>query len=268
VNIINHDLIAKYDDLAERFFKKESALLNNKNSEKIEIFDAGSINKMKENIFLSGNKRVPGKCDILTAYFDIDDEAVNEVVYDIRSDLKKILPADFDLYFSPVNTLHISLVMIHDLRPSDMENKELLLLRKNEKEISEIHDILDKIIYEPFYINLYGFRFGYDGAGILTFIDNGDVSRLRILIGKSIEKYMTGQLIKYDKPFIHTTIFRIFEDVGMDIYKELVNIQKKYLELLEKNIKLKIIKFNLSREIGWQHSKVEKIGEYYLVKQK
>ncbi len=262
-----------YDQMAIDFLNRNTTFSTNKEREfQIDLTDhkeyfaekedKNKIEDMKINIPLKNKIRHPGQCDVLTTYFEINDKRINRISKKIENKMNHVLPSNFDIYFPEYSTYHISLVMIHDLRPVDMNNSEMLLHRKSEKEIQKINDLLSEVNIKPFTINLYGLRIGSDGCGLFTFSDDGNVEKLRSVIGDKISPYLQGEYLKYKKPFIHTTIFRILDQVDGGTYEKIKDIQREYFCVLNSDISLKIKKFEFSRETSWQHTKIQKLNIY------
>lgn len=267
------ELELKYDSLALDFFqlvdrKKLSNINYYSQLKEKTFFSLSKQEEMNVNIPLKNEKRIPEQCDVLTTFMSLNDEKTIDYINNITDDILTSFPSGIDYYRSPKEDFHISLVMLHDLRPIDMTNKVLQNSKISREELNKITYILDKEEslrnFKKIELTLYGFRIVSDGSIIALFIDNGETLGLREKIGNSISSYLQPQHLNYKKPFIHITVARFFEQITYETLLKVYKKQRQYFYLADKNIRTFISKFHLAHESEWMHSKINIIKSYNL----
>lgn len=261
-NPMNSELESLYDRMACEF------LQHGWDGQTMPPPDGTTVAAMRENIPKDEGGRTPGKCDVLTTYIPIDNEDMCKELYKIRYEVKKVLGDEFDCYEPPEKDFHISLVMLHDVRPVDWNNERVKSARIDDDKFEEIKCCIENALVESdvrsYSLNLYGIRFSArDGAVMGVFLDNGETRHLRNAIGKAVSQYVNRELLKYDKPFIHVTLLRPMDVFSAETVAKLRRKQREYF-CFANGKEMQVDSIVLGKETQWMHANVTEIGKFPL----
>ena len=228
-----------------------------------------AIVAMKDNIPVVNGRRTPDECDVLTTYIPLTTSGIQEVLTQYVKEVKKIFHSNVDYYRTLPEAFHISLVMLHDVRPVDMDNAALRQAVLSDQRIAkakaQIALAIDNSDISSYKIRLYGIRFSAsDGAMMAMFIDNGETRQLRRIIGEAVNEHLNRSLLQYDKPFIHITLLRPLSAIPDDTLRALRRKQRELLLLTDANITVQVNSIVLGRERRWMHEEVNVIERFDL----
>ncbi len=230
-----------------------------------EILRPGKLADMNANIPLVNGVRTPGACNVLTTYIPITDETMLGMLRNLTDAVLAEYPHDADVYRVPEEAFHISLVMLHDIRPANMEKDKFKASILGPAQIKEAQEKLASVKVPAFDLTLEGLRFGsFDGSTIAVFTAHGlDIRELRTAIESPIAHLLRPDLIMHEKNMIHISLLRPLQQFDGPTLKRLQRISRTFREVAP--VTMHVDRFQLGLETRWQHTEVDVLGTYRLV---
>ena len=232
------------------------------------FLDAAAVEKMQKNVPVVNGQRVPGECDVLSTYFVLSSHSVNHRLDYCLDDVLDAIPPDIDVYRTPHSARHVCLVMLHDLRPTDLDDVQMREAILSDQLIDRISAQLERQRHEDRWpsvqLQLHGLRIGLDGAVIAVFTDDGGTDCLRRSIAAAVSPYVHRNRLKYRKPFIHVTLARILGRLDFDTILRLFDKQRRYLYVGGDTLGERVEAVHLGRETRWMHSDIRVLRSFAL----
>jgi len=175
------------------------------------------------------------------------------------------LPTEFDHYVVPPAAYHMSLVMIQDIRPVDMDKKEMKRLKLSKRKIRKLTRLFDKTIRKQkprrYELKLYGIFFSArDGAMVAAFEDECQTCRIRAEIAGGLQAFRKEQKLKFPKNLLLITLLRPLEQLPPQSLGALQDKQRKIFPLKDVELSLPVRKVALDKESRWMHAKVKELS--------
>lgn len=253
----NSRLEADYEQKYQTFMKTQPGTA--------EYYKKDALDPLNINLPLVDGKRTPAKCDVLTTFVHVNNQKLIDYLNKIIDDVVGVFPEGFDYYRTPQEAWHVSLVMLHDVRPADMNNPIALANVKTEEEIKKIDSIIKNIALKSFNIQLAGIRImPHDGSVLAVFYDSGEkLVNMREDIRSAITGHGFLEDKKYPKGMVHISLLRSLQVADAETFAKLKELQEKYKNA-EEPFSEEITEFYMGRETLWSHSKVDIINTYKL----
>lgn len=250
------NLVRKYHEMADGFLALGSE------EEKKAFLNEEKLESMRENFSREGPPYVPGVCDVLTTYIPVEHQALTDFLFEKAELIIPLLAERLPYYLVPPSTYHISLVMVQDFRPVDMEKADKRALALTEAQAEEVRRIFSETVEarkpERFDLRLYGILFSpIDGAMLAVFVDDGQTLGLRTLLGDAVKPFLVEELREYKKPLIHVTLLRPLSQVSADVLRGLQDKQRRCFPMVDAGLTLPVRKIAIGRERVWMHAEVE-----------
>ncbi len=227
--------------------------------------DPDAIENMQANFEKEGPSFVPGKCDVVTTYIPVKDRRLVEFLSKTVEAVTSLLPKELDHYVVPPAAYHMSLVMIQDIRPVNMDDKKMNESALSKGEVRKVTRLFDKTMrkleFQKYDLKLYGICFSArDGAMVAAFEDECQTCRLRAEIADGLQGARKGQKLNYPKNLLLVTLLRPLVQFPPDVLRRLQGVQKELFPLKEFDLTLPVRKVALGKESRWMHAKVKELS--------
>lgn len=201
----------------------------------------------------------------MTTYIPVKDRRLVKFLSKTVKKVTPLLPKEFDHHVVPPAAYHLSLVMIQDIRPANIDDEEtnkLLLSKPQVRKVTRIFDkTMKKLRPRKYDLKLYGICFSAkDGAMGAAFEDKCQTCRMRAEIADSLRAVRKKQNLKYPKNLLLVTVLRPLEQLPPDVLRALQDKQRELFPLKKHKLTLPVHKVALGKESRWMHSKVKELG--------
>ena len=226
--------------------------------------DEAALKDMRANFSEDGPSFVPGQCNVLTTYIPVKRRSLARLLSETVAKITPLFPDGVPYYVGPPSTRHISLVMIQDIRPVDMDNEAMKASAFSKREVRKVARLFAKAMRrrkpEKYDLKLYGTFFSpRDGAMLAVFEDDCQTCRLRAEIAGALQDFRRRQPLKYSKSLLHMTLLRPLAQLPPDLLRALQDKQKELFPMEDAGLTLPVRTISLGQESVWKHAKVKEL---------
>lgn len=220
-----------------------------------------AIKDMRKNFVKKGSSYEPRKCNVLTAYVPVGNQQIAKYLSDTAQEAVAILHREKVPYFEvPRTKYHMSLVMIQDIRPADMDKKTPFEEREVKDLTCRFTEIMEEVETKKYDLTLYGIFFSpKDGALVAAFEDACQTCRLRAEMAGGLQEFRKDQELKYPKNLLLITLLRPLAQPPRRVLRALRDKQRKLFPLKGKKLTLPVHKVVLGKETVWMHGAVKEL---------
>jgi len=208
---------------------------------------------------------VPGKCNVLTTYIPVKRRPLVKFLSETVEKITPLFPDNVPYHAVPPFARHISLVMIQDIRPVDMNDEAMNASALSKREGRKVTRLFAKTMRyrqpEKYDLKLYGTFFSpRDGAMLAVFEDDCQTCRLRAEIAGGLQGFRKGQQLKHSKDLLHMTLLRPLAQLPPDLLRALQDKQRELFPLKNMKLTLPVRRVALGKESRWMHAKVKELS--------